>query len=507
MEVFTSSTFTLLILLLTIYFVVTYIISFITAYNFAKRHNCKPAPRIPQSERILGLANFLKQIRLAKAKQLLPDTLAHHRELGNTFSVNIMGRKIHVTTEPENVKALLSTQFTDFGLGRRMDALGAFLGTGIFTSDGQMWEHSRALVRPSFTKNQLSDLAIYEAHIQTLISKIPKDGAPIDLQPLFFQLTLDSATEFLLGESVNSLSAPQGSEQHLFAQNFDNAQNYLPTRLRLGSFVGLYKSGDFDRSCSFVHTYIDRFVAKALEYRREHLHQGENGGEKEKGKYIFANELALATDDPIQIRSELLNILLAGRDTTAGLLSNTLFELARRPEVWAKLKAEVAELEGRRPGYEVLRGMRYLKWVLNEGLRLYPSVPFNSRFATKNTTIPTGGGPSRSSPIFIAKGQAVAYSAFSMHRRRDIYGPDADTFRPERWENLRPGWGYLPFNGGPRICIGQQFALTEASYVIVRLVQEFERIEARDNRPWCEGLHLTLSSGNGVLVGMYGDQK
>lgn len=396
MEALTRSTFILLaLLLLTTYFLVTYIKSLIIAYNFAKKHNCEPAPRIPQSERILGLANFRSLIRLAKAKQMLPDRVARHRELGNTFSLVSMGQKVHITAEPENVKALLSTQFTDFGVGRRIDALRAFLGAGIFTTDGKMWEHSRvspnyfafpirnfqfptqvmkkltknlkALVRPSFTKSQVSDLATYETHIQILVSKIPKDGTPIDLQLLFFQLALDSATEFLLGESVDSLSAPRGSEQHLFAQNFDNAQNYLPTRVRLGPFVRLYKSRDFDRSCRFVHVYIDRFVAKALEYRREHLHQGE----KEKGKYIFANELALTTDDPIQIRSELLNILLAGRDTTAGLLSNTFHELARRPQVWAKLNAEVAELGGRRPDYEVLRGMKYLKWVLNEGWPSY----------------------------------------------------------------------------------------------------------------------------------------
>jgi hypothetical protein len=87
---------------------------------------------------------------------------------------------------------------------------------------------------------------------------------------------------------------------------------------------------------------------------------------EEKGKYIFANELALATDDPMQIRAELLNILLAGRDTTAGLLSNTFHVLARRPDVWAKLKSEVDQLEGKRPDYETLRNMKYLKFVLNE---------------------------------------------------------------------------------------------------------------------------------------------
>jgi cytochrome P450 len=248
---------------------------------------------------------------------------------------------------------------------------------------------------------------------------------------------------------------------------------------------------------------VDKFVARALEYRRAHRAGEKFSDERENRKYIFANELALATDDPIQIRAELLNILLAGRDTTAGLLSNTFFVLARRPDVWAKLQSEVNQLGGKRPDYETLRNMKYLKYVLNESLRLYPSVPGNARFANKATTIPVGGGPDGKSPIFIPKGGTVVYSTYSMHRDKKLYGEDAEEYKPERWETLRVGWGYLPFNGGPRICVGQQFALTEAGYTIVRLLQNFARIESRDPRPWLENLHLTLSSGNGVKVALF----
>jgi cytochrome P450 len=345
------------------------------------------------------------------------------------------------------------------------------------------------------------------------------------LQPLFYQLTLDSATEFLLGESVDVLRSPAGSEQQLFGEAFDFAQTELNLRLRLGPFVWLYRNKKFDRACVRVHNFIDKFVAKALEYRRENQASGKTTGEKQKGKYIFMNELSMATDDPIQIRSELLNILLAGRDTTAGLLSNTFHVLARRPDIWARLRSEVDELGGKRPDYETLRGMKYLKNVLNEcrcptgngvqsqaelanetflaALRLYPSVPQNIRFANRDTTLPVGGGPDGKSPVFVAKGQMVAYGVFAMHRRKDLYGEDADEYKPERWESLRVGWGYLPFNGGPRICVGQQFALTEAGYTLVRMVQEFEKIETNDPRPWLESLHLTLGSGTGVQASLY----
>ena len=100
-------------------------------------------------------------------------------------------------------------------------------------------------------------------------------------------------------------------------------------------------------------------------------------------------------------------------------------------------------------------------------LRLYPSVPINMRQATKSTVLPVGGGPTRSSPILVRKGEAVSYSVYAMHRRKDLYGDDADHFRPERWEpssgrspDLRTiGWGYLPFNGGPRVCLGRKCSL------------------------------------------------
>ena len=97
-------------------------------------------------------------------------------------------------------------------------------------------------------------------------------------------------------------------------------------------------------------------------------------------------------------------------------------------------------------------------------LRLYPSVPINSRTALEATTLPTGGGPKGDKPVMIRKGEAVGYSVYVMHRLKKLYGEDADSFRPERWDpdadnavDLRKiGWGYLPFNGGPRVCLGRK---------------------------------------------------
>ena len=93
-----------------------------------------------------------------------------------------------------------------------------------------------------------------------------------------------------------------------------------------------------------------------------------------------------------------------------------------------------------------------------------PPVPLNFRVAVKDTSLPLGGGPDQKSPVYVRKGELVAYSVYAMHRRTDLYGPDAHSFRPERWEeNSKRGWEYLPFNGGPRICLGRKLPLSSGN--------------------------------------------
>lgn len=118
--------------------------------------------------------------------------------------------------------------------------------------------------------------------------------------------------------------------------------------------------------------------------------------------------------------------------------------------------------------------------------------------ANKDTVLPVGGGPDGKSPLFVKKNNVVTYSTFVMHRRKELFGEDADEFKPERWENIRPGWEYLPFNGGPRICPGQKFAMTESSYTVARLIYAYKGIESLDPTEWREQLTLSLTLNNGV---------
>jgi cytochrome P450 len=208
---------------------------------------------------------------------------------------------------------------------------------------------------------------------------------------------------------------------------------------------------------------------------------------KSASGYSFLHALAGFTRDRKVLRDQIIAVLLAGRDTTASTLSWTFYELARHPEAFKKLRQEIIDTIGTvdAPTYDDLKGMKYLQYTMNETLRLYPVVPFNVRVALKDTTFPRGGGPDGLSPIGILKDTFVGYSPLVMQRRADLYPATDDPtlateyFNPDRWATWQPKpWTCIPFNGGPRLCVGQQFALTNMGYTIVRLLQRFDRLES-----------------------------
>jgi cytochrome P450 len=474
-------------------------------WKYARDNGCQP-PLHTVVRGPLGIGMITDMLAATRKNLFLELVRGWHQEFGTTFKAKMIARTIIFTVEPKNVQTVLALKFKDFELGEyRNKALRPLLGAGIFSTDGSKWEHSRGLLRPNFTRNQITDINVYETHVAALLKRIPRDGSTFDMQDLFFRMTLDSATEFLFGESVHSLNDGVSTSSSSFATDFNTAQEGLAIRSRLGPLMLFHRDRKFSKAVVDARAYVDRFVQNAINYRMA-LDSGEKAPEDasklNEQQYVFLYELSKRTLDKTELTDQLLNILLAGRDTTASLLSITFFTMARRPEIWKKLREEVLTLGGRKPSFEDLKSMTYLTWVLNETLRLYPVVPINVRMANKDTYLPVGGGPDGKSPVYVRKGHEVMYSVYTMHRLPELFGPDADVYRPERWEKLKPGWGYIPFNGGPRICIGQQFALTEAGYTTVRIMQHFETIENRDPKSFEEGLTLTMASFNGTKVAM-----
>ncbi|MCJ1312504.1 hypothetical protein MMC25_006178 [Agyrium rufum] len=344
-----------------------------------------------------------------------------------------------------------------------------------------------------------------ERHVTNLIQAISRDGSTADLGDLFLRMTADVTTDFMFGESVQLLAHPESFEAN-WTTAFQDAKLGCEFRARLGQFADFVPQPKFSDAVKKVHAYMDAHVDKALQYRKsldaDHVQQSGPTHADTKKRYVFLHELSKLTDDRQTLRNELLTIFFGGRDTTSALLTNMFFLLARHPRVWKKLRNEVCKLDGMESTVEDLKAMEYLGFCLNEALRLYPVIPGNSRIPTKDTVLPVGGGLDGKSPVFVPAGTLVVYHVYALHRREDLWGPDAAEFRPERWKTEKGAWKYLPFNSGPRKCIGQQFALTEAQYRTVRLLQEFVLIENRDAEPWRESLAATCTSANGAKVAM-----
>lgn len=424
-----------------------------------------------------------------------------------TFRIRILGTSNLITAEPRNVQAVLASQFGDFAMGRaRKTNLKMILGRSIFAVDGAAWQLARETVRPIFARENISNLEMLESHVQTLLACIEQPGVdaqgwtrPVGLAGLFPSLTIDSATELFLGHSTHSLQSRLSGEppKHEFHRAFERIQAVLSIRMRLRSLYWLYGNKDLRECMGILNAFIDDAVREA-----------DVNVDSKRSKYDFLNTLRERCTDVEEVREQVLGMLAAGRDTTASLMSWVFYCLVRNPRVFDKLRGIIIEHFGpydanpdvatRGITFQKLKGCRYLQHVLNETLRLHSIVAFNSRMAVRNTTLPTGGGPDGTHPVFVPAGTEVNFSTHVMHRRKDLWGKNADEFVPERWETAKPGWAYAPFNGGPRICIGQQFALTEAGYTIVRLLQRYDAIEGLEIDPARDHHHFTVVCAPGT---------
>ncbi|KAI0413011.1 cytochrome P450 52E2 [Xylaria grammica] len=472
-------------------------------YVQAARHGCKPAPTFPERD-LLGLRYLLQTARALKQNALLQTRQAALDATGHTFFHGVFPEwNPGITTdEPDNIKATLSTRFEDWALpGIRIKSFLPVLGKhSIFTTNGAEWQHSRAILRPAFVRDQISDLACVDRHVTKLIARIrtarttSADGdAVLDLQAMFSMMTTDSISDFMFGQSTD-LQGAAPPDSHTFGRYFDESMQKIAWRARLGWLTLVRPDPELDEYSRFMRAFVTRFVHDVQGNPETNSHRGD------KGKYVFLDELLKSGESDEVICDHLLSIFTAGRDTTTSVLSYLFFELSRRPDIVATIRDEICDLGRDDPTWEDLRNMRYLNWVLKEALRLNPPVASNQREAVRDTVLPKGGGADGKSPVFVRKGTSLRYLPWVIHRRKDLFGEDAEEFRPERWQDLRVTYEYLPFNAGPRICIGQQFALAQMALITFRLLQAFKTIERRDDRPPIQKLGINLSMLYGCLV-------
>ncbi|KAJ7435029.1 cytochrome P450 monooxygenase pc-1 [Mycena galericulata] len=489
----------------------------------------------------------------------------------NTVNLRIGWADQIVTTEPEYIKIILATDFTNYVKGDAFrETMGSVLGTGVFNSDGDMWKFHRAATRPFFNRDRISDFEIFAHHADRAIEHMKqrmRAGYAVDFQDLAGRFTMDSATSFLFGSCVDSLAAPlpyphtsplstqfpsspalsasgllptvelSPPAADVFTSAYATCITHVSSRLRFDWIWPLFemRRDATKEPMQIVDAYLAPIMKKAVARKEAAAAVHENDGRKRskvKAEEVetLLDELLNLTSDPKVLKDEMLNILLAGRDTTMTVLTFVVYFLSVDPGVCARLRTEILAQVGstRVPTYEDIREMRYLRAVINETMRLYPPVPSNVRESVRATTWPARD-PTQP-PLYIPAGTGVSYSVFLMHRRKDLWGPTAEDFDPDRFldERLKAHvlanpYCFLPFNAGPRVCLGQQFAYNEISFLLIRLLQTFSSTtldltacppHARVPPEWRDGhgrmaveqfrprLHLTFSAEGGLWVKM-----
>ncbi|KAI4672905.1 uncharacterized protein J4E78_001408 [Alternaria triticimaculans] len=279
------------------------------------RHGCLPAPRL-KNQRPFGIDRLEQIFRADSESRLMELFLFHFRQTGKTLEHKFLGVKAYGTVEPANLEAILSTSFKDFGLGPRRAILFPAFGDGIFTQEGADWKHSRDMLRPQLQHKHYESLEIFQEATNDLIRLVRERDGIVDLQPLFFRLTLDTTTAFLFGESTRSLANPEVIGERTFADAFNTAQQWAVIRYRLQDLYWMIDGRGFRKACRDVREFADKIIDRNISSNRCKT--------DDEGKHVFLDAVAQHASNRAALRGQIISLLVAGRDTTACLLSWTL---------------------------------------------------------------------------------------------------------------------------------------------------------------------------------------
>ncbi|KAL8872930.1 MAG: hypothetical protein Q9174_001533 [Haloplaca sp. 1 TL-2023] len=469
-------------------------------------HRCKPPNSLPQFDRFFGLDIVFQALSTFRSNKRNGSLQDQFRSYGTTFQCQIYSTTRIFTIAPQNLQSVFNADFESWGVEPlRLFFFGPFVGKGIMTADGSFWNHSRTLLKPTFSRSQISDLSGYRVHVENLLARLSEvDGQDIDLKPCFEKLALDSSTEFLFGHSTGSLTLFPTLDAQAFLEAYNYGQAGIGKRMQLPQWDFLTRDQRFWDSCTLARGFVEKCVTQTFSSIDK-----VGVSKKHPKRLILAHQLASQTRDRGDIINQLLNVFLPAHDATAVALTNVFFHLSRHPVIYGTLRKEIMSLGHHTTWtFERLKKCKYLQAVMNETFRLNPSIGQMNRAALRDTVLPTGGGPDAASPVFVKKGSVLTTSFYALHRLPELWGEESCDWRPERW--MRTGdeepmkvepWTFLPFGGGPRICIGMQLALTEVGYAVGRVVERYERVECRDPVPeFVEEWKLSTVSRNGAKV-------
>jgi cytochrome P450 len=402
------------------------------------------------------------------------------RDYGDIVTMRYYNFRVYFISHPDFIEQVLVTHNRKFIKGRILRKNRRLFGDGLLTSEGDFWLRQRRLAQPAFHRGRVASYADTMVKYADRLLAEWKDGEERDLHAEMMRLTLQIVAKTLFDADVDKDAKEVGRALGaLMELNSDFRKliltpTWLPTPRNIRAAIAIRR--------------LDKIIFRFIEERRT---SGKDAGD------LLSMLLAARDEDGSrmtdrQLRDEAITIFLAGHETTANALSWTWMLLSQNPAVEAKLHAELdAVLAGRTPSLDDLPNLRYTGHVVTESMRLYPPAWGMARVAIEDVEI--GGYP-------IPKGCGISLAQWVVHR--DARWFDApEEFRPERWEGdlmkRLPRFAYFPFGGGPRQCIGNNFAVMEATLLLATIAQKF-RIRLVPGHPVVPMPSITLRPRHGV---------
>lgn len=412
------------------------------------------------------------------------------RQYGDVMRLRLMYRTVYMFNHPDDVHQLLVEKHESFikAPGYR-HILARFLGNGLLTSDGDFWKRQRRLAQPAFHHHRIQTYADVMVDYTLRLLVDWEDGAVRDITRDMLRLTLTIVSRLLFNVEMDSanvdrfyhtLTSLLALSEHAFRRpRLMLLPNWLPSR--------------FNHAVSRSVRDLDSIILPIIDERRA---SGEDKGDL-LSMLLLARDADGSSMTDRQIRDEAITFISAGHETTSTALGWTWYLLARHPHVEAKLHAELdMVLAGRAPTLDDMRRLPYTEWVIKESMRLYPPAPLFARQAVE---------PVQIGRWHVPKGTICLIAPHIMHRDPRWFD-QPDTFDPERFSPEReqqrplPRYAYLPFGGGPRVCIGSSFASMEAVLLLATIAGRWRLRLEQPAREIATDLSVTLRPHDNIRM-------
>jgi cytochrome P450 len=384
-------------------------------------------------------------------------------QYGDVVRLQVGPRELHLISHPDLVKYVLQDNNHNYTKGRGLEKARPLLGRGLLTSEGEFWRRQRRLIQPAFHRRKIEQFAsVMREEIESLLEpweRVSLQGYAIDVAAQMMRLTLNVVTRTLFSSGLSTQETQVVSQSLPFLLR--------ETDRRISSLSGLREKLPLPVTRRYQRDleHLDQVVYRLIEDRRK--------DPQEKGDLLDMLMSAMDEDstsgmDDQQLRDELMTLFLAGHETTANNLTWTFYLLSSNPGVRQKLEAELERvLAGRLPGAEDVSNLVYTRQVLDESLRLYPPAWAFGRQTIRADRI---GG------YHISAGTQLIISPYVVHRH-PAFWQNPEGFYPERFnaenEQGRPRYSFIPFGGGPRLCIGRDFAVMESTLALASIAQRY----------------------------------